>query len=148
MAQRDRRLRAKPRAVGRQPRDTTGHGTHGLSVAAGDDPATPGLAPAADLVVVKATREDGTLGFESADVVNAHFGTGYKWTETTKHRKYQDVIAAIFTSYDLDGNRQNAGIWTQGSTEFQNNHSWNYRLAYFPGSMSSRPRLHRGPRRR
>lgn len=52
-------------------RDTTGHGTHGLSVAAGDDPALPGVAPAADLIVVKATREDGTLGFESADIINA-----------------------------------------------------------------------------
>jgi hypothetical protein len=51
-------------------RDTTGHGTHGLSIAAGDE--TPvGLAPGADLVVVKATREDGTLGFVSTDVVNA-----------------------------------------------------------------------------
>jgi hypothetical protein len=52
-------------------KDTTGHGTHGLSVAAGDDAATPGVAPEADMLVVKATREDGTLGFVSADVVNA-----------------------------------------------------------------------------
>ena len=52
-------------------RDTTGHGTHGLSAAAGDDPAFPGVAPAADLIVVKATREDGSLGFQSVDIINA-----------------------------------------------------------------------------
>ena len=34
-------------------------------------PPLPGLAPAADLIVVKATREDGTLGFQSADIINA-----------------------------------------------------------------------------
>jgi hypothetical protein len=85
------------------------------------------------------------IGFMSrADVINMHVGTGYKWTETTKNRKYQDVIAALFTSYDMDGNRQVAGIWAQGTTEFQNNHSWNYRVAYNPGSMSSR-RTRGGP---
>ncbi len=52
-------------------RDTTGHGTHGLSVAAGDDAVFPGMAPSADLLVVKATRDDGTLGFVSTDVINA-----------------------------------------------------------------------------
>jgi photosystem II stability/assembly factor-like uncharacterized protein len=50
--------------------DTTGHGTHGLSIAAGDE-VPVGLAPGADLLVVKATREDGSLGFVSTDVVNA-----------------------------------------------------------------------------
>jgi photosystem II stability/assembly factor-like uncharacterized protein len=52
-------------------RDTTGHGTHGLSVAAGDDPELPGIAPGATLIVVKATRRDGTLDFEAADLLNA-----------------------------------------------------------------------------
>jgi photosystem II stability/assembly factor-like uncharacterized protein len=51
--------------------DPTGHGTHGLSIAAGDDAVTPGMAPTADLIVVKATREDGSLGFYSADIINA-----------------------------------------------------------------------------
>lgn len=52
-------------------RDTTGHGTHGLSIGAGDDAAFPGMAPSADLLVVKPTRDDGTLGFVSTDVINA-----------------------------------------------------------------------------
>jgi len=52
-------------------KDTTGHGSHALSVAAGDDPRFPGTAPGADLIVVKATRRDGTLDFESSDILNA-----------------------------------------------------------------------------
>ena len=32
---------------------------------------SPGWPPAAELIVVKATREDGSLGFQSADIVNA-----------------------------------------------------------------------------
>jgi hypothetical protein len=85
------------------------------------------------------------IGFMSrADLINLHFGTGYKWTETTKRRKYQDVIAALFTSFDMDGNRQVAGVWAQGSTEFANNHSWNYRAAFNPGSISAR-RTRGGP---
>ncbi len=51
--------------------DPTGHGTHGLSVAAGDDGLFPGVAPAADLVVVKATREVDSLAFEAVDLVAA-----------------------------------------------------------------------------
>ena len=85
------------------------------------------------------------IGFMSrADLVNLHFGTGYKWTETTKSRKYQDVIGALFTSFDMDGNRQVAGAWLQGSTEFQNNYSWRYNAAFNPGSISSR-RTRGGP---
>jgi subtilase family protein len=52
-------------------RDSTGHGTLGLSIAAGDDPELPGMAPGASLIVVKATRRDGTLEFEAVDLLNA-----------------------------------------------------------------------------
>ena len=86
------------------------------------------------------------IGFMSrADVINYHVGGGWKWTKPTKHRKYQDWIGAIFQSWDFDGNNTNAGIWTQGSTEFQNNNSWNYRLAYNPKTTSTR-RTRGGPR--
>lgn len=85
------------------------------------------------------------IGFMSrADVINAHVGGGYKWTETTKTRKYQDVTAALFASFDHDGNRQQSGIWTHGFTEFRNNYSWDYGLSYNPGGMSSR-RTRGGP---
>ena len=86
------------------------------------------------------------IGFMSrADVINYHVGGGWKWTKPTKTRKYQDWIAAIFQSWDFDGNNTTAGIWTQGSTEFQNNFSWNYRLAYNPQTTSTR-RTRGGPR--
>ena len=85
------------------------------------------------------------IGFMSrADLINTHFGIGYKWTEATKSRKYQDVLGALYTSFDMDGNRQIAGAWLQGSTEFQNNYSWNYHIGLNPGSMSSR-RTRGGP---
>ncbi len=85
------------------------------------------------------------IGFMSrADVINAHVGGGYKWTETTKTRKYQDVLASLFATYDFDGNRQQAGLWTHGFTEFRNNYSWEYGASYNPGSMSSR-RTRGGP---
>ena len=85
------------------------------------------------------------MGFQSrADVVNAHVGGGYKWTETTKTRKYQDVIGSLFASYDFDGNRAAGGLWTKGFTEFRNNYSWEYGAAYNPGAMSNR-RTRGGP---
>lgn len=39
-------------------RDTVGHGTHVAGIAAGDDPTFGGIAPRADLVVVKSTLQD------------------------------------------------------------------------------------------
>ena len=86
------------------------------------------------------------IGFMSrADVINFHLGGGKKWTKTTKHRKYQDWIGAIFGSWDFDGNNTNAGFWTQASTEFSNNYSWNYKVAYNPQTTSTR-RTRGGPR--
>jgi hypothetical protein len=85
------------------------------------------------------------IGFLSrADVINAHVGVGRKWTKTTKHRKFQDVIGALFTSFDTDWNRQQSGLWLQGSTEFQNNWSWQYWHALNPGGISNR-RTRGGP---
>ncbi len=81
-------------------KDTTGHGTHGLSIAAGDDPDLPGLAPAADLVVVKATREDGSLGFWSADVVNALAFVDEKAAELGLPYVVNLSLGTLFSSHD------------------------------------------------
>src|SRR6185436_10443977 len=44
------------------------------------------------------------LGFMSyADLINYHVGGGYKWTENTKLTKYQDVLGAVFSSFDFAG---------------------------------------------
>jgi len=85
------------------------------------------------------------VGFQSrSDVVNGHLGGGYKWTETTKHRKYQEVLGAVFASYDMQGNRTWGGVWASGYTEFSNNFSWSYNTAYNPGSVNNR-RTRGGP---
>lgn len=85
------------------------------------------------------------LGFQSrSDVINGHFGFGYKWTERTKHRKYQDVLIAAFDSHDFQGNNTWGGIFTQGFTEFANNYSWDYRAAYNWQTVNNR-RTRGGP---
>ena len=81
-------------------KDTTGHGTHGLSIAAGDDAALPGVAPAADLIVVKATREDGTLGFESADIINALSFVDEKAAELGQPYVVNLSLGTLFSSHD------------------------------------------------
>nr|WP_293074686.1 S8 family serine peptidase [Okeania sp. SIO3B5] len=43
-----------PKRILAMSRDQTGHGTHIAGIAAGNDPAFTGVAPAADLVIVKA----------------------------------------------------------------------------------------------
>ncbi|MEP7028264.1 MAG: DUF5916 domain-containing protein [Candidatus Eisenbacteria bacterium] len=90
--------------------------------------------------------ENNDIGFLSrADVINMHIGGGWKWTKPTKHRKYLDVTTALYSSWDFDGNRTSTGLWTQGSTEFSNNYSWNYHVAYSPQTTSVR-RTRGGPR--
>jgi hypothetical protein len=85
------------------------------------------------------------VGFMSyADLINYHVGGGYKWTKPTKYRKYQDVLGAVFSSFDFAGNRTWGGVYLAGSTEFQNNYSWNYNFAYNPQSISAR-RTRGGP---
>jgi hypothetical protein len=79
------------------------------------------------------------IGFMSrTDLINAHVGGGYKWTTPTRHRKYQDWIGATWVSFDFAGNRTSQGVWTKASTEFQNNNSWEYRLAFNPGTIDNR----------
>ncbi len=81
-------------------RDTTGHGTHGLSIAAGDDSTLPGFASEADLIVVKATRVDGTLGFTSADIINALSFVDQKATELGKPYVANLSLGTLFSSHD------------------------------------------------
>jgi len=85
------------------------------------------------------------VGFQSrADLINGHIGGGYKWTETTKHRKYQEILGALFASYDTEGNPVWGGVWASGFTEFSNNFSFNYSTAYNPQTVNTR-RTRGGP---
>ena len=85
------------------------------------------------------------VGFHTrSDVINSHIGGGYKWTETTKHRKYQEILGAVFASYDFQGNPIWGGVWASGFTEFSNNFSFNYSTAYNPQTVNNR-RTRGGP---
>jgi hypothetical protein len=81
-------------------KDVTGHGTHGLSIAAGDDAASPGMAPAADLIVVKATRNDGALGFESVDIINALSFVDARAQELGRPYVVNLSLGTLFSSHD------------------------------------------------
>ncbi len=79
------------------------------------------------------------VGFMSyADIINYHVGGGYKWTQPTKLRKYQDVLGAVFSSFDFAGNRTSGGVWAAGNTTFQNNYNESYNVSYNPQSISAR----------
>ncbi|HKQ59439.1 MAG TPA: DUF5916 domain-containing protein [Candidatus Eisenbacteria bacterium] len=79
------------------------------------------------------------VGFHTrSDVINGHLGGGYKWTETTKHRKYQEVLVSLFGSWDFQGNDTWNGLWLSGFTEFSNNYSFNYSTAYNPQTVNTR----------
>jgi hypothetical protein len=85
------------------------------------------------------------VGFHSrSDIINGHIGGGYKWTETTKHRKYQEILGSVFASYDFQGNPVWNGVWASGFTEFSNNWSFNYSTAYNPQTVNTR-RTRGGP---
>ena len=80
--------------------DPTGHGTHGLSIAAGDDATLPGMAPAATLLVVKATRDTDALGFLSGDVVNALSFVDDKAAELGLPYVVNLSLGSLFASHD------------------------------------------------
>lgn len=85
------------------------------------------------------------VGYQSrADVINAHAGGGYKWTETTRRRKYQEVIAALFGSADFDGNVTGYGGYAGGYTQFINDFGWNYAVIAVGESRNNR-RTRGGP---
>ena len=81
-------------------KDLTGHGTHGLSVAVGDDAVSPGMAPSADLIVVKATRKDGTLAFESVDIINALSFVDARAQELGRPYVVNLSLGTLFSSHD------------------------------------------------
>jgi len=83
------------------------------------------------------------LGFQSrSDVINAHTGIGYRWTEPTKHLRKHDVLAAAYGSTNFDGDVTQAGIWSRGFWWFTNNWTASVTGSYAPEVVN--PRRSRG----
>jgi hypothetical protein len=83
------------------------------------------------------------LGFQSrADVINAHAGLGYKWTDPTKHLKNHNFLGAVFGNMDFDGNVTGAGAWGKGFWWYTNNWVLEISSAYNPQTVN--PRRSRG----
>jgi len=75
--------------------------------------------------------EANDLGFQKQDdLVNAHVGSGYKWTTAGKLRRYQTVKVGLFSNWDYGKNLLLHGIQASGYTELNNNHTWSYYGSY------------------
>ena len=91
--------------------DNNGHGTHVAGVIAGADPMFGGVAPGADLIVLKVFGDDGNGSFASLEqalqwvlanadayrigVVNLSLGDGGNWTDAATRYGLGDEFAAL-----------------------------------------------------
>jgi hypothetical protein len=67
------------------------------------------------------------VGFQTrSDAVNAHIGSGYKWTRDTRFWRYLSLRAALFSTFDYGGNSTQRGVGATGYTEFHNGHTLDY----------------------
>jgi Domain of unknown function (DUF5916)/Carbohydrate family 9 binding domain-like len=86
------------------------------------------------------------IGFlNRADLVNAHFGIGYKWTKPTKHVRKHHVLGALFGGTNFDGDLTSLGFWGKKFWWFNNNWVTEIRYAYYPETVDPR-RSRGGPR--
>jgi len=72
------------------------------------------------------------------DIINAHIGGGYKWTEPGKIKRHVYLLGAIFQSWDFDQNTTWKGFWQHGDFQFLNYTSLRYAFAYNPRTVSNR----------
>ncbi|HEY3215386.1 MAG TPA: DUF5916 domain-containing protein [Candidatus Eisenbacteria bacterium] len=85
------------------------------------------------------------LGYQKrSDLLNAHVGTGYKWTRATRLWRYQSLKAALFGTYDYGGNPTKRGLQASGYTELHNGSTGSYYVAYNPQTINNR-RTRGGP---
>jgi hypothetical protein len=79
------------------------------------------------------------MGFQwRSDVVNAHAGAGYKWTQPRGWRKYAHVLAAVFESRDFDGDVTMRGGYGAGRLQFANSAEIDADVAYNPRTVNDR----------
>lgn len=75
----------------------------------------------AALAFISPGFEANDLGFQSrADVVNAHYTAGYRWTKPTSWYRTMSMNAAVFGSGDFGGRATWAGVWHRGRIELAN----------------------------
>ncbi len=79
------------------------------------------------------------LGFlRRTNVLNGHFGGGYRWTKPTDFYRYIEVGGAVFRSYDFDGNKTSDGYFHGGFIQFLNYYSVNWNYVYNPKTFNNR----------
>jgi len=72
------------------------------------------------------------------DVMNAHIGAGYNWTEPTAYYHRFQNIWAVFGSMDFDNNVTWYGIFTNYYLQFLNFYEMEIMFAYNPESVNNR----------
>lgn len=79
------------------------------------------------------------LGFQGrTDVINAHFGAGYSWTEPGRFSRNARILGALFGSEDFDGNTIWMGTGTIMNVTFLNYYSAYLNLWYNPQTINNR----------
>jgi hypothetical protein len=85
------------------------------------------------------------LGYEKqADLLNAHIGTGYKWSRPGRVRRYQSIKAAVFGNWNYGGNALAHGVQASGYTETNGGQIWDYYGGFQPSHLNDR-RTRGGP---
>lgn len=76
--------------------------------------------------------------FWRGDLINAHIGTGYKWTEPGTFARSAYIIGALFGNMDFGKNITWAGVFTVTNVEFPNYYDLEVVYAYNPQVMDYR----------
>lgn len=72
------------------------------------------------------------------DVINAHVGAGYNWTEPGKIFRRVELGGAAFRSYDFGKDIVWQGLFHFGSAQLLNYYSASWQLAYNPQTVNNR----------
>jgi len=85
------------------------------------------------------------VGFSfRSDILNAHVGGGYSWTEPTEFYHHFELGAAYFRNHDFGGNKTGEGLFHFGYVQLLNYYYANWNLAYYAPSINNR-RTRGGP---
>ncbi|NWF51238.1 MAG: carbohydrate binding family 9 domain-containing protein [Ignavibacteriaceae bacterium] len=85
------------------------------------------------------------IGFQwRSDLINAHIGGGYRWTEPTDFYQFLQLGGAVYRSYNFDGMITGNGIFHFGFFQFLDYSSLNWNLSYNSEVVNTR-RTRGGP---